>query len=92
MFDYPDDMEDAVKAQYEASWYGKRTWQMNQLYVWLGELPMPLIDELAVEYQGLSRKRKESLDSLKKPSTKTSGGESKDTSSPEKESSSQVQM
>lgn len=92
MFDYPDNMEAAVKAQYEASWYGKRTWQMNQLYVWLGELPMPMIDELAVEYQSLSRSRKESIDSLKKSSTKTSGGESKDTSSPEKESSSQAQM
>jgi len=92
MFAYPDDMTEAVKAQYEASWYGKRTWQMNQLYVWLGELPMPVIDELAIEYQALSRSRKESLDNLKKSSTKTSGGESKDTSSPEKESSSQAQI
>lgn len=88
MFEFPDDMSEVGKEQFTMSWYGQRTWQMQQMYVWLGELPMPVIDNLAIEYQKISRQRKESLDQLKKSSTGTSGGESKDTSSPEKESSS----
>jgi len=92
MFGFPDDMDEDVRKQFEISRYGRRTWQMNQLYVWLGELPMAVVDALAVEYQNISRQRKESLDKIKNSSTMTSGGTSKDMSSPEKESSSQVQM
>lgn len=92
MFEFPEDMDEALKRQFDASRYGRRTWQMQQLYVWLGELPMAVIDDLASEYQKISRKRKESLDELKNSSTGISGGASKDTSSPEKESSSQAQM
>lgn len=92
MFDYPDDLSEAVRQQFESSKYGKRTWEMQQLYVWLGELPMSVIDDLAIEYQKISRKRKETLDELKNSSTRTSGGTSKDMSSPEKEFSSQTQQ
>jgi hypothetical protein len=53
---------------------------------------MAIIDDLATEFPKISRQRKESLDKLKNSSTRTSGGASKDTSSPEKGSSSQTQM
>lgn len=92
MFEFPDGMNEDLKRDFSASRYGKRTWQMNQLYVWLGELPMAVIDALAIEYQKISRKRKDSLDELKNSLTGIPGGESKDLSSPEKESSSQTQM
>jgi len=92
LFDFPDGMDEDTKKQFTMSRYGQRTWQMNQLYVWLGELGMPVIDDLAAEYQKISRQRKESIDGLKNSSTGIPGGESKDTSSPEKESSSTTQM
>ena len=72
--------------------YGKRTWEMNQLYIWLGELPMGIIDQLGIEYQAISRQRRESLDNLKNSSAGIPGGTSKDMSSPEKESSPVTQM
>lgn len=92
MFEFPEDMDEDTKRQFTMSRYGERTWQMNQLYVWLGELGMPIIDQLATEYQKISRQRKESLDNLKNSSAGIPGGESKDTSSPEKESSLVTQM
>lgn len=92
MFDFPEKMDEDTKTQYSSSNYGRRTWQMGQLYLWLSELPMPIVDEIAEGYQKISKKRKESLGELKNSFARTSGGESKDSSSPVKESSQAVQM
>jgi len=87
LFQFPDEMNEERKREYRSSKYSKRTWEMGQVYMWLGELPMAVIDDLAQKYQEISKKRKESLDQIKNSSARTSGGKSKATSSPVRESS-----
>jgi len=92
LFDYPEDMDEADKKEYEASKYGKRTWEMSQTLIWLGDQPTPLVDYLAEFYSSLNKRRTTSLDELKKSSSETHGGSSKATSSPEKGVSPAAQM
>jgi hypothetical protein len=85
LFEYPDDMDQAEKKEFEASKYGKRTWEMSQLLIWLGDQPTPLVDHLAEFFSSLNKRRNSSLDELKNSSSETLGGKSEATSSPEKE-------
>ena len=92
LFDYPDSMDKADKQEFEASKYGKRTWEMSQMLIWLGDQPTPLVDHLAEFYSSLNKRRNKSLDKLKNSSSETPGGKSKATYSPEKDVSPAAQM
>lgn len=91
MFELTEEFNKEEKILYSDPQYGKRAWQMSQLYIWLGELPMNVIDELAIKYQEMNKTRREAIEGIGNLSKRTPGGESKDMSSPEKESSSATQ-
>ncbi len=88
LFEYGDGMEDTEKELYKESKYRKRKWIMTQMMLVLGETPNKFVVELWEHYTELIKRRDKGWDELKKSSARTHGGESKDTSSQEKESSS----
>ncbi|MCK5612106.1 hypothetical protein KAR91_60100 [Candidatus Pacearchaeota archaeon] len=92
LFEFPDNMNKVDQQEFEASKYGKRTWEMSQMLIWLGDQPTPLIDHLAGFFSDLNKRRNKSLDKLKNSSSEIPGGKSKATSSPEKELSPATQM
>ena len=92
LFDFPDDMSSERRKELTGSEYSRRAWEMGQLYLWLGDLPLPYVEEISTEYKKLIKRQKDSLSELKNSSARTSGGKSKDLSSPAKEFSPVTQM
>jgi len=92
LFEFPDDMDEANKKFHTSSQYRRRYWVMNQMMLMLGDLPNKFVNDLWSKYQELVDRRDKVWSELKNSSTRIPGGESKDTSLPEKGSSQVTQM
>ena len=92
LFPPPENMPENTKKLVIDSRYERRNWEMSQMMIWLGEQPIDMANDIVARYRKLSERRKEAWEALKKSSARTPGSSSKDTSSPERESSQAVQM
>jgi len=92
LFEFPDNDREANEMFHTQSSWHKRYWEMQQMLLWLGDRPQPLVIELYKAYVALTDRRDVSWDELKKSSARIPGGVSKVTSSPERESSRATQM
>lgn len=93
LFDFSEDTTEFDKEYHSESQYRKRYWVMQQMLLWLGDQPNDLVIELWRNYtNGLIKRKNDAFEELKNSSAGIPGGNSKATSSPEKESSQAVQM
>jgi hypothetical protein len=92
MFEFSENMKENDKAYHGQSTWHLHYWQMSQMLLWLGGQDNSLIIELWKFYIGLTERRDTSWEELKKSCARIPGGDSKVTSSPERESSRAIQM